>query len=128
MRTIDPEELPISAKPQDFRIDQALCESFYKAFRFESKEMPPTVGVKSLTGMFELLRAFEVDWSKLLHISQKFEYHKNFELPREVRSQAKLIKHRKRAQANWLNFETTIHCKKTNELLMSSISVVMVGE
>jgi hypothetical protein len=128
MKAIQQEELPLTSEAKEFVIDESLVGQFNDCFKHQGKGRPPTLGVKSLTAMFDILNALEVDWKQLLHINQSFDYLKDFALPMPVTSQVQLVKHRFRAGGHWLQFETEIKEKESGDLLIRSRSMVMVAE
>jgi len=128
MLEISSEKLPICSSIFEFEINQKLVDQFQKAFRMPSSRVPPTLGVRALTCMFELLNQLEVDWMKLLHVQQDFEYLGSLNLPCQVRAQAILERYRKRASSHWLNFTTNIHEASSDDLLLRSHSTILISE
>jgi len=128
MLEISIEQLPLYSSVFEFEINQKLVDGFQKSFRTSSRQIPPTLGVRALTCMFELLNRLEVDWMKLLHVQQDFEYLDSLHLPCQVRSQAILERYRKRATSHWLNFTTNIYEVSSNNLLLRSHSTILIAE
>ncbi len=123
------EDLPISADPIEFEIDQARIDLFQKSFRnTKSQSLPPTWGAVGLQGIFALLNRFEVDWKKLLHATQKFEYGEKPSIPFPARSETKLVDVKYRAQIYWLSFEGTISDQRSSSILVKTKTLILVRE
>jgi hypothetical protein len=123
------EELPISADPLELEIDQARIDLFQKSFKnTHSQHLPPTWGAVGLQGIFALLNRFEVDWKKLLHATQKFEYGEKPSIPFSAKSETKLVDVKYRAQIYWLSFEGTISDQRSNSILVKTKTLILVRE
>lgn len=123
MREIDPNSLPIQSKEIVMEIDPARITRFNALLGRKKSDAPLTLGAISLPGVFEILNQLEVDWSKLLHISQKFEFENHDPQPKQMKAVSRLKRHRFRAGSHWLQFETEIELGESKILTHAQIVV-----
>lgn len=123
------EQLPISSDSLVVDIDHAKVALFQKSFgQDNSSQLPMTWGAIGLQGIFQILNNIQVDWKKLLHATQKFEYGEKPGIPFRAISSAQLIDIKFRAQIYWLSFEATMRDEKTNNVLVKSKTLILVRE
>lgn len=122
-------ELPLVADPIIFEIDDKKVKSFQTAFRQpECTSLPPTWASVGLQGIFALLNQLNVDWKKLLHATQKFEYGIKPSVPFSAKSETRLTDIKYRGQIYWLSFEGIITENYSNEKLVQSKTLILVRE
>jgi|GEM_PF-5039459 len=126
MKDFEKLSLPLQSEKKQVSLDEKRVASFEKAFRSNSKSIPPTIGIFALGNMFELLNQFEIDWTKLLHISQSFDYHQKLPIPCNLQVQTSLIRYRHRNSQHWLSFESKIKTCEKQELLISAKSSIII--
>lgn len=103
-----------------------MLAAYNKAFRYNGSSFPMTLPSAALTGMFELIDQFEIDWKRLLHTYQCFEYFEKFEVGMELHCQCALVKYRHRAGAHWLDFETELKKLGSESVAGKAQSRIMV--
>jgi hypothetical protein len=120
------EDLPLEVEPEKFSVTQATTCLFHKAFRDKKDYFPPTLAATALKGMFNLLNRMQVDWKKLLHATQSFEYHSKIPLPCEILARTQLTDIKLRAGIYWMSFEIRLFGLSDNELYVTSRSLILV--
>ncbi len=128
MKVPSKEQLPLLAPDQTFEVTEALVARFRKSFHSTLANPPFTMGAVALQGVFSLLRSMEVNWLGLLHATQKFEYHLPFQVGMELKAQTQLLDCRLRAGMYWLNFRTELTDTRTQQIVSTSKSLIMVKE
>lgn len=128
MRILREEELPYSSKEFKFHLDSDIISRFHKAFRWNTSSIPPTLAARAFVGMFDLLNFLEVDWKKLLHTSQSFEYLAPLEEGQELLAQSKLVKWRKRSGMHWLQFDSLLSDTQNSRVLLRGQSLILVED
>jgi len=123
MRQIDSNTLPIESEEIVMEIDPGHIARFNNLLGRKNTNAPLTLGAISLPGVFEILNKLEVDWSKLLHISQKFEFDNHDPHPKRMKAVSRLKRHRFRAGSHWLQFETEIQLGQSKILSHAQIVV-----
>lgn len=118
---------PIESKETDFMLTEDVVENFRKAFRWSSPSLPPSFAARAFVGMFEILNRLEVDWKKLLHISQSFTYQQKIELGQDVKAKSFLKRWKKRGNVHWLHFESQLK-SPSGENLLTAESLIMVED
>lgn len=118
---------PIESKETDFMLTEEVVENFRKAFRWSSPSLPPSFAARAFVGMFEILNRLEVDWKKLLHISQSFTYQQKIELGQDVKAKSFLKRWKKRGNVHWLHFESQLK-SPSGENLLTAESLIMVED
>lgn len=118
---------PIESKETDFMLTEEVVENFRKAFRWSSSSLPPSFAARAFVGMFEILNRLEVDWKKLLHISQSFTYQQKIELGQDVKAKSFLKRWKKRGNVHWLHFESQLK-SPSGENLLTAESLIMVED
>lgn len=127
MRRLSSTEVPIELEPEIFHFDENIVRLFNQAFHRKSSTPPLSLTARALSGMFKILNELEVDWKKLLHVSQRFDYYENISIPGDYQSITKLTRYRERAGSAWLSFEIELRGLDTQDLLVKSSSQIMVG-
>jgi len=129
MRIPEKSDLPLKAKTQEIEMGPDLFEKFHKSFLSQDdKNIPATYGCVALSGVFEIVNSLKVDWTKLLHGSQSFEYLSWPQFPVKCQAQASLIDCKIRAGLVWLQFETMLTEKKSGNAFLKSKTLIMVKE
>lgn len=122
------DQLPLSAPRQDIEVDAELVQKFRRSFQSSRQSPPLTLGAVALQGVFALLKSMNVDWRGLLHATQKFEYTRPIHLGAKLSATTQLIDCRLRAGMYWLNFKTDLMDKSSQDIVVSSRSLIMVKE
>lgn len=126
LEQIQSEDLPIIGEDIHFILDQKLADEFSTIFEQNAGSQPLTMSCGAFRGMFKLLDEFQVNWLKLLHVHQSFEYRESFELPVEVCAESRLSKLRRRGGMTWLTFENLLWKKDRSNLLIFAESSLIV--
>ncbi len=126
MRAIQTSDLPIHSRDIEFTLDQALADQFCEVFEQEKGSQPLTMSCGAFRGMFQLLDDFEVNWLRLLHIQQSFEYREFYELPCPVVATSSLVKFRERAGMKWLTFENILRSQDRSKILIYAESTILI--
>jgi hypothetical protein len=128
MISIESGELPISWPDIEFTLDQDLANQFCEVFQMPIGLSPLTMSCGAFQGMFKLLDQFQVDWLRLLHIQQNFEYKEAIELPCPVRAQSSLVRIRSRGGMTWLSFENILWDQSKTKALIVSESTILIQQ
>ena len=128
MISIESGELPISWPDIQFTLDRTLADQFSEVFQMPKGSSPLTMSCGAFAGMFKLLDQFQVDWLRLLHIQQKFEYKEAIELPCPVRAQSSLVRIRSRGGMTWLSFENILWDQSKTKALIVSESTILIQQ
>jgi hypothetical protein len=120
-------EVAIESQETDFVLTSEIVDQFKQAFRWTAAGIPPSFAARAFSGMFEILNRLEVDWKKLLHVSQKFEYIVAISLDEEMKAQSFLKKWKKRGSIHWLHFENQLKTKD-GQVRLKAESLIMVED
>lgn len=107
MKALDESDFPIKHQMK-LEFTEADVKAFQNVLHQQSSAIPPTLWVKALKGVFALIDELQIDWRKLLHVSQRFEYRNPLPIPVKVNSEARLVRMKSRAGAKWLYFENEL--------------------
>ena len=118
---------PLESKETDFILTEEVVDNFRKAFRWSSPSLPPSFAARAFVGMFEILNRLEVDWKKLLHISQSFTYQKKIEVGQDMKAKSFLKRWKKRGNVHWLHFESQLK-SPSGENFLTAESLIMVED
>lgn len=121
-------ELPLDSSESQFELDPKTIEDFRKCFQMKESVVPLTVTCKSFSGLFELFERIEVDFRRLLHISQTFEYHRPLRETEQLNSKTKLIRSRERGDVTWLSFESRLWDQDCEQPVVSAYSTILVSK
>lgn len=127
MRQLSSKEVPIELEPEVFHFDENIVRLFNQAFHRKNSNPPLSLGARALSGMFKILNELEVDWKKLLHVSQRFDYYEKISIPGDYQSITRLTRYRERAGSAWLSFEIDLCSLDSKKVLVKSSSQIMVG-
>lgn len=122
------EEIPVRAREYRFKLSPEIIERFRSAFAWRSSSIPPTVVARAFTGMFELLNEMQVDWKKLLHTSQSFEYLAPIEENQELTARTQLVKLKKRGTTYWLQFESSLTESESGKDILKAQATILVED
>lgn len=120
-------KVSLESKKTEFILSEEVLQNFRKAFRWTSSSIPPSFAARAFVGMFEILNRLEVDWKKLLHVSQSFSYQKKIEMGQEMKAQSFLKRWKKRGNIYWLHFENQL-TSASGETLLTAESLIMVED
>lgn len=103
-----PANLPIRSRVQSFDLTRERLASFKKALGCTTDQVPPTLGVITMGSLFEITRKLGISDERLLHLSQKFNYHKTLMIPGRIQFYSELTQWRERGKAAWATFQTKV--------------------
>ena len=119
-------KLPHAHQAISFTLDRKLADTYGHVFELGNNKWPLTMSSGAFAGMFKLLHQFEVDWTRLLHVGQSFEYRQSFELPCPVHALSQLAKVRSRAGMHWLTFENLLWDAPMKNILIYAQSTILI--
>ncbi len=126
MIAIPSSELPVRHSDIPFVLDQKLADQFASVFEIPAGGKPLTMTCGAFAGMFKLLDQFQVEWNRLLHVQQSFEYREAFDLPCPVKAESSLVKLRERGGMKWLTFENILWNEARTKILILAESTIII--
>lgn len=118
--------LPLISPDRSLFFDKNLIKPFNEAFGSPEESIPPTWSAIALQSIFDLLNQLQVDWKKLLHATQRFEYLSNPQIASALICKTQLTDIKLRGGIYWLNFESVCLEKESSYEIVKSKTLILV--